>query len=115
MLIMGMSVERYPLGAILLLRGLQLSEHFTVSADLLTLQLLGVRDVGEKFADAVELPAESVDIVAEVRAVIIVSLILDGLDNRSHLGDALVEVFQLTINLALDHFQIGNHNADSHH
>ena len=47
MLIMGMRVKRDTLGSILLLRSLQLREDLTVGADLLPLQLLGVRDVRE--------------------------------------------------------------------
>lgn len=115
MLIVSMRVECDPLGSILLLRGLQLSEDFTVSADLLTLKLLGVSDVSEKLADVIKLPAESVDIVAEVRTVVIMSLVFDGLDDRADLAHASMKVFQLSVDLALDHFQIRDHDADAHH
>ena len=64
MLIMGMRVESDSLGSILLLRCLQLREDFAVGANLLTLQLLGVSYIGEKLAHVIELPAESVDIIA---------------------------------------------------
>ena len=112
---MGMRVERDPLGSILLLSCLQLSEHFTVSADLLTLKLLGVRDVGEKFADVIKLPAESVDIVAEVRTVVIMSLVFDGLDDRADLTDPAVEVLELSVDLTLHDLQVRDHDADAHH
>ena len=62
-----MRVESDSLGSILLLSCLQLCEHFTVSADLLTLQLLCVSHIGEKLADAVELPSERVDIITNLK------------------------------------------------
>lgn len=115
MLVMGMRVECYAFGSVLLLRCLQLREDFTVSADLLALELLGVRDVGKKLADVVQLAAESVDIITQIRRVIIMGLILDGLDHLPNLTDPLVEVLQLAINLALDDFQIRDDDADPHH
>lgn len=115
MLIMGMRVECNPLGAVLLLSCLQLREDFTVGADLLALQLLGVGDVGEKFADVVQLAAESVDIVTQIRRVIIMGLIFDGLDDVADLAHAPMKVFQLSVDLALDDFQIRDHDADPHH
>ena len=86
-----------------------------MSADFLALKLLGVGDVCEKLADAVQFPAERVDIVTEIRRVIIMRLILDGLDDVADLADPAVEVFQLGVDLALDDFQIRDHDADSHH
>jgi len=102
MLIMGMRVESNSLCSILLLRSLQLREHLAMSADLLPLQLLGVGDVCEKLADAVQFPAERVDIIAEIRGMIIVSLIFHGLDDSTDLAHASMKVFQLSIDLALD-------------
>ena len=92
MLVMSVRVESDPLCSILLLCSLKLREHFTVSADLLTLKLLGVSYIGEKLADSVELPAESVDIVSEVRTVVIMSLVFDGLDDSADLANASMEV-----------------------
>ena len=115
MLIVSVHVERDPLGSVLLLGSLKLREDFTVGADLLTLQLLGVSHVGEKLADAVQLPTESVDIVTKIRAVIVVRLIFHRLDNSADLANSSMEVFQLSIDLALDHFQIRNHDANPHH
>lgn len=86
-----------------------------MSADLLTLELLCVGDVGEKLADVVQLPAESVDIVTKIRRVIIVRLIFHGLDDIAYLAHASMEVFQLRVDLALDDFQIRDHDADPHH
>lgn len=86
-----------------------------MSADFLTLELLGVGDVGEKLAHIVQLAAESVDIIAKIRRVIIVGLIFHGLDNVADLAHASMEVFQLRVDLALDDFQIRDHDADSHH
>lgn len=115
MLIVGMRVERDALCSVLLLRCLQLREHLTVSADFLALELLGVRNVSEKLADPVQLAAESVDIVAEVRAVIIVSLIFHRLNDSADLANASMKVFQLRVDLALDDFQIRDHDADPHY
>lgn len=86
-----------------------------MSADFLALKLLGVGDVGEKLADAVQLPAERVDIVTEIRRVIVMGLILDGLDDVADLADPPVEVLELSVDLALYDFQIRDHDADSHH
>lgn len=86
-----------------------------MSADLLTLELLGVGDVGEKLAHIVQLPAERVDIVTKIRRVIIVRLIFHGLDDIADLADASMEVFQLRVDLALDDFQIRDHDADPHY
>ena len=74
-----------------------------------------MRDVGEKFGDVVQFPAECVDIIAKIRRVIIVGLIFHGLDDVSNLAHASVEVFQLGVDLALDDFQIRDHDADPHH
>lgn len=115
MLIMSMRVKSDALGSVLLLSCLQLSEDFTVSADFLALELLGVSDVSEKLADAVELPAERVDIVTEIRAVIVMGLILDGLDDSADLAHSSMEVFQLSVDLALYDFQVRDDDADSHH
>ena len=115
MLIVSMRVECDPLGAILLLSRLQLSEDFTVSTNLLTLQLLGVRNVGEKLADIVQLPAESVDIIAKIRRVIIMSLIFHRLNDSADLANASMKVFQLRVDLTLDDLQIRDHNANPHH
>lgn len=114
-LIVRVRVECDPLGSVLLLGSLKLREDFTVGADLLTLQLLGVGDVGEKFADVVQLAAESVDIIAQIRGMVIVRLVFHGLDNSADLAHASMKVFQLGVDLALDHFQIRDHNADPHH
>lgn len=115
MLIMRMSVESDSLGSVLLLRCLQLREHLAVRADFLSLQLLGVRDVREQLTDVIELPAESVDIVAQIRRVVIVCLVFHGLDDRPDLTDPAMQVFQLRVDLALDDFQIRDHDTDPHH
>ena len=115
MLIVSVRVERHALGAILLLRGLQLREDLAVSADLLTLELLSVSHIGEKLTDPIELPAESIDIIAKIRRVIIVGLIFHGLDDSADLANASMEVFQLRVDLTLHDFQIRDHDADSHH
>lgn len=112
---MGMRVERDPLGSVLLLSCLQLREDLPVSTDLLTLQLLGVGDVCEKLADAVQFPAERVDIIAEIRGMIIVSLIFHGLDDSTDLAHASMKVFQLSVDLTLHDLQISDHDADPHH
>ena len=106
---------RRAFGAVLLLRGLQLREDFTVSTDFLALELLGVRDVGKKLADVVQLAAESVDIITQIRRVIIMSLILDGLDDIADLADSPVEVLELSVDLALYDFQIRDDDANPHH
>lgn len=86
-----------------------------MSADLLTLQLLGVSHIGEKLADAVELPAKRVDIVAKFRRVIIMGLIFHGIDDVSNLAHASMEVLELGVDLALDDLQIRDHDANPHH
>lgn len=115
MLIVSVSIKSYPLGSILLLSCLQLREHLAVGTDLLTLELLGVSYIREQLAHVVKLPAERVDIITKIRAVIIMGLIFDGFDDLPNLADPLVEVFQLTIDLALDDLQIRDHDADAHH
>ena len=114
-LIVSVRVERHALGAILLLCSLKLREDFTVSTNLLTLQLLGVRNVGEKLADIVQLPAESVDIIAKIRRVIIMSLIFHRLNDSADLANASMKVFQLRVDLTLDDLQIRDHDANPHH
>ena len=86
-----------------------------MSADLLTLQLLGVSHIGEKLADAVELRAKRVDIVAKIRRVIIMGLIFHGLDDVSNLVHASMKALELGVDLALDDLQIRDHDANPHH
>ena len=67
MLIVSVSVERDSLGSVLLLRCLQLREDRSMSADLLALQLLCVRDIREQLANVIDLPAERVDIITNLK------------------------------------------------
>jgi|GEM_PF-2902856 hypothetical protein len=64
---MGMRVERDPLGSVLLLSCLQLREDLPVSANLLPLKLLCVRDIREQLANVIDLPAERVDIITNLK------------------------------------------------
>ena len=115
MLIVSVRVERNALCSVLLLRCLQLREDLAVSADLLTLKLLSVSHIGEKLTDPIELPAESVDIVTEIRRVIIMGLILDGLDDSADLANASMEVLELSVDLTLHDLQVRDDDADPHH
>ena len=77
-LVMGAAVQCDPLRAILLLAGLELVQNRAVRRQLLPLALLSAGDNLNFFGDNIQLRPQRVQIVTQVRPVVIVGLFFDA-------------------------------------
>lgn len=77
-LVMGAAIQRDPLCAVLLLAGLELVQNRAVRRQFLPLTLLSAGDNLNLFGDNIQLRAQRIQIIPQVRAVVIVGLFFDA-------------------------------------